>query len=177
MAAGRGSTDAPRLRRCDRLRSGDLRRAGATRAGIATVAVFDHRRSALFRANSHLRVPRTKHEVGGDFGGGGNDAQGLDLAARARVLRRGAVQFDWHADDAGRLRPVGLSPLVVPRNRRLRDPQRALIAFPAGRGVGLVLGAIIIAVALATVLRRRELSHAPPLTLFAALLALVSLTT
>ena len=52
----------------------------------------------------------------------------------------------------------------------------ALIALPIGRDAGLGLGAVIIAVALATVLRRRELAHVPPLGVFAALLAFVSLT-
>ena len=47
----------------------------------------------------------------------------------------------------------------------------ALIAVPAGRGAGLALGAVIIAVAIVTVLRRREFSHAAPLGAFAALLA------
>ncbi len=34
-----------------------------------------------------------------------------------------------------------------------------LVAVPASRGVGLVLGATVIAVATATVLRHREFSH------------------
>jgi len=50
----------------------------------------------------------------------------------------------------------------------------ALIAVPAGRGVGMALGAITIAVAIVTVLRRRELSHTAPLGVFAALLALAA---
>lgn len=51
----------------------------------------------------------------------------------------------------------------------------ALIALPAGRGGGMVLGATIIAVATVTVLRRREFSHAAPLGLFAALLVLAGM--
>jgi len=47
-----------------------------------------------------------------------------------------------------------------------------LIAFPVTRGAGLILGAIVIAVAALTVLRHREFSHLAPLALFAALLAL-----
>ena len=50
----------------------------------------------------------------------------------------------------------------------------ALIALPAGRGIGLALGALVIAAALATVLRHREFSHTAPIGLFAALLALTA---
>ena len=46
----------------------------------------------------------------------------------------------------------------------------ALIAVPTGRDAGLALGAVIIVAAIATVLRRREFSHAAPLGAFAALL-------
>ena len=52
----------------------------------------------------------------------------------------------------------------------------ALIAVPASRHVGMALGGIIIAVAIITVLRLREFSHAAPLGLFAALLV-VAMTT
>ena len=52
----------------------------------------------------------------------------------------------------------------------------ALIALPAGRGVGMALGALIIAAAILTVLRRREFSHAAPLGAFAALLVLAATT-
>jgi len=52
----------------------------------------------------------------------------------------------------------------------------ALIVLPAGRGVGTALGAVIIAVAIVTVLRRREFSHAVPLGVFAALLTLAVTT-
>lgn len=52
----------------------------------------------------------------------------------------------------------------------------ALIALPAGRRLGMALGAIIIAAALVTVLRRREFSHAAPLGVFAALLMLATTT-
>ena len=50
----------------------------------------------------------------------------------------------------------------------------ALVAVPAGRGVGLALGAIIIAAAMVTVLRRREFSHMAPLGAFAVLLVLAA---
>jgi hypothetical protein len=52
----------------------------------------------------------------------------------------------------------------------------SLIALPAGRGLGMVLGTIIIAAAIVTVLRRRELSHTPPLGVFVALLVLAATT-
>ena len=52
----------------------------------------------------------------------------------------------------------------------------AMIALPASRSAGLVLGALIIAGAFATILRRREPSHLPPLSLFAALLVLTAVT-
>ena len=52
----------------------------------------------------------------------------------------------------------------------------ALIALPTGRGVGMVLGAVIIAAAIVTVLRRREFSHVAPLGAFAALLVLAATT-
>lgn len=46
----------------------------------------------------------------------------------------------------------------------------ALIAAPMTRFMGLTLGAVIIAVALLTIARRREFAHLPPLGLFAGLL-------
>jgi hypothetical protein len=49
----------------------------------------------------------------------------------------------------------------------------ALIALPAGREAGLILGAVIVAAAILTVLRHREFSHLAPLGVFAALLAFV----
>lgn len=52
----------------------------------------------------------------------------------------------------------------------------ALIAFPAGRSIGMALGSVIIAVAVVTILRRREFSHTAPLGVFAALLVLVATT-
>ena len=52
----------------------------------------------------------------------------------------------------------------------------ALIARPASRDVGVALGAIVIAAAIGTVLRRREFSHAAPLGAFAALLVLAATT-
>lgn len=50
----------------------------------------------------------------------------------------------------------------------------ALVALPAGRSLGMTLGAIIIAVAIVTVLRRREFSHTAPLAVFAALMVLAA---
>ncbi len=50
-----------------------------------------------------------------------------------------------------------------------------LIALPATRGVGLILGAVIIAAGVLTVLRHREFSHLAPLGLFAALLVLAEM--
>jgi hypothetical protein len=47
-----------------------------------------------------------------------------------------------------------------------------LIALPASRIVGLALGAVIIAAAVMTVLRHRDLSHLVPLSVFVALIAL-----
>ena len=47
-----------------------------------------------------------------------------------------------------------------------------LIALPVTRGVGLILGAVIVAAAGLTVLRHREYSHLAPLSLFVALLVL-----
>jgi hypothetical protein len=48
-----------------------------------------------------------------------------------------------------------------------------LIAVPATHGVGLIFAAAIIAAAILTVLRHRELAHLAPLGIFAALLVLV----
>jgi hypothetical protein len=50
----------------------------------------------------------------------------------------------------------------------------ALIALPATRGAGLILGAIIVAAAVLTVLRHRDFSHLLPLGLFAGLLVLAA---
>ena len=47
-----------------------------------------------------------------------------------------------------------------------------LVALPATREVGLILGGLIVGSAVLTVLRRRELSHLAPLGLFVALLVL-----
>ncbi len=52
----------------------------------------------------------------------------------------------------------------------------ALIALPASRGAGMALGAIIIAIAMVTVLRCREFSHTAPLGVFVALLVLAATT-
>ncbi|HEV2700048.1 MAG TPA: DoxX family protein [Steroidobacteraceae bacterium] len=49
-----------------------------------------------------------------------------------------------------------------------------LIAFPATRLLGLVLGAVIIAGALITVLRHRDFSHLVPIGVFVAMIALAA---
>ena len=49
-----------------------------------------------------------------------------------------------------------------------------LIALPASRNVGLALGAGIIAAAVMTVLRHRDLSHLAPLGVFVALIAVAA---
>ncbi len=51
-----------------------------------------------------------------------------------------------------------------------------LIALPVTRGMGLILGAVIIAAAVLTVSRHREFSHLAPLGLFVALLVLAEIT-
>jgi DoxX-like family len=51
-----------------------------------------------------------------------------------------------------------------------------LIALPAGRIVGLALGAIIIAAAVLTVLRHREFSHLVPLGAFVTVIALAAIS-
>jgi hypothetical protein len=52
----------------------------------------------------------------------------------------------------------------------------ALIAFPAGRSIGMALGTVIIAAATVTVVRREEFSHLGPLGVFAALLVIAAST-
>ncbi|QIG97050.1 MULTISPECIES: DoxX family protein [unclassified Bradyrhizobium] len=49
-----------------------------------------------------------------------------------------------------------------------------LIALPASRSIGLALGAVIVAAAVMTVLRHRDLSHLAPLGVFGALIALAA---
>lgn len=49
-----------------------------------------------------------------------------------------------------------------------------LIVLPAGRTAGLILGAVIILTAAATVLRQREFTHLVPLTVFAALIGILT---
>lgn len=51
-----------------------------------------------------------------------------------------------------------------------------LIAVPITHGAGLIFGAAVIAAAVLTVLRHRDLSHLVPLGLFAALLVLAAAT-
>ena len=51
-----------------------------------------------------------------------------------------------------------------------------LIALPATRVVGLALGTMIIAAAVLTVLRHRELTHLAPLGAFAAVVALAAIS-
>jgi hypothetical protein len=59
-------------------------------------------------------------------------------------------------------------------NHALEIISAALIALPAGRVLGMTLGAIIIAAAIVTILRHRDFSHTPPLGEFAALFMLVA---
>jgi hypothetical protein len=51
-----------------------------------------------------------------------------------------------------------------------------LIALPASRVVGLALGAVIIAAAVLTILRRCDFKHLAPLGIFVALLALAEIS-
>ncbi|HEY2048500.1 MAG TPA: DoxX family protein [Caulobacteraceae bacterium] len=51
-----------------------------------------------------------------------------------------------------------------------------LIALPGSRGAGLILGAVIIAAAVLTVLRHRDFSHLAPLGVFVALLTLAEIS-
>ena len=50
-----------------------------------------------------------------------------------------------------------------------------LVALPAVRVIGLILGALIVAAAVLTVLRHREFRHLAPLGVFAALLVLAAI--
>jgi membrane-bound metal-dependent hydrolase YbcI (DUF457 family) len=52
----------------------------------------------------------------------------------------------------------------------------ALIALPVSRGVGLALGALIIAAAVLTVLRHRDFTHLVPLGVFVAVIALARIS-
>ena len=47
-----------------------------------------------------------------------------------------------------------------------------LIALPGSREAGLILGAVIVAAAVLTVLRHRDFPHLVPLSVFVALIAL-----
>ena len=51
-----------------------------------------------------------------------------------------------------------------------------LVALPAARAVGLALGALIVAAAVVTIVRRREFSHLAPLGGLLVLLAVVSVS-
>jgi hypothetical protein len=51
-----------------------------------------------------------------------------------------------------------------------------LIAFPVSRGAGLLLGAVIVAAAVLTVLRHHEFRHLVPLSVFVVLLALAGIS-
>ncbi len=51
-----------------------------------------------------------------------------------------------------------------------------LIALDVMRGAGLILGAVIVAAAVLTVLRHREFPHLVPLSVFVALLALAEIS-
>ena len=68
---------------------------------------------------------------------------------------------------------MGLPALVEPFYWWTGDHERRSDALPASRTAGLALGAVIIAAAVMTVLRHRDLSHLVPLGVFAALIALV----
>jgi hypothetical protein len=52
-----------------------------------------------------------------------------------------------------------------------------LIAFPPTRGLGLLLGAVVIGAAVLTVLRHRDFPHLAPLGFFAALLLITQVVT
>lgn len=49
--------------------------------------------------------------------------------------------------------------------------------LPVSRTAGLALGAVVIAAAIAAVLRHREFSHLVPLGVFAALIAIAAILT
>jgi hypothetical protein len=51
-----------------------------------------------------------------------------------------------------------------------------LVALSGSREAGLILGALIVAAAVLTVLRHREFSHLVPLSVFVALLALAQIS-
>lgn len=51
-----------------------------------------------------------------------------------------------------------------------------LIAVPVSRGVGMALGALIIAAAILTVLRHREFAHLVPLGVFGAVIAAAAIS-
>jgi hypothetical protein len=51
-----------------------------------------------------------------------------------------------------------------------------LIAVPASRETGLMLGAVIVGAAILTVLRYREFAHLAPLSVFVVLLALAEIS-
>ncbi|QWA11267.1 DoxX family protein [Sodalis ligni] len=51
-----------------------------------------------------------------------------------------------------------------------------LIALPASRMVGLALGTVIIAAAVVTVLRHRDLTHLVPLSVFIVVIALAEIS-
>ncbi|AOX18827.1 DoxX family protein [Kozakia baliensis] len=50
-----------------------------------------------------------------------------------------------------------------------------LVVLPATRWIGLIIGVVIVAAAIVTVLRHHDFSHLVPLSLFAALLAAAAL--
>jgi orotate phosphoribosyltransferase len=67
---------------------------------------------------------------------------------------------------------VGLPALVGRFTGGLEMISAVLIALPVSRIVGLALGAVIIAAAVMTVLRHRDLSHLVPLSVLVVLIAL-----
>jgi hypothetical protein len=86
---------------------------------------------------------------------------GLFNAIGTRATREGFVRWGypgwWHLVTGG-----------------LEILSAVLIALPVGRVAGLVFGTLIIAAALATVLRHREFSDLAPLGVFLALIALAA---
>ncbi len=70
----------------------------------------------------------------------------------------------------------GYSPWWCRLTGGLEMASAVLIALPGSREVGLILGVVIVAAAVLTVLRHREFSHLVPLSVFVALLALAEIS-
>jgi membrane-bound metal-dependent hydrolase YbcI (DUF457 family) len=86
-------------------------------------------------------------------------------STRSARPRRKAVSLGGATRVGGAVLPGGLEMMSA-----------VLIALPAGRIVGLALGAIIIAAAVLTVLRHREFSHLVPLGAFVTVIALAAIS-